>query len=652
MTSSNITLAALKTRGTVCVLALFLLLVLNTATVLAQNTALYQDPAGRFSVPIPPDWTDESTPEIGRFVSSDDLALSILSIEAADSESGDQTVLATLVPDLADAAPLQTTSQPASQGMWTVNIYAPVPDRLVILATQWVDGVTYALLFDMSQAAFAAHQGELLTLFNQFIMGERPDLTGIELQPFTAETRVELAAYIEEARQEFHISGLSIAIVQNGAVVYADGFGMTESGSDQPVTAETLFMIGSVTKSMTTMMMGTLVDEGMLNWDQPVTDLMPTFALSDPAATAQIRVRDLVNMTSGVPRYDIISSLADFTPQQLVSSLTQIPLVAAPGETWNYNNQMVATAGYLSALVAGAPLDSLYEGYVKLVQDRVFDAIGMPATTFDFSRATANPNHALPYTYDQVTQNYIPVRLENERFTGPIAPAGAVWSNAEDMARYLQTELSGGVSPDGVRVISEDTLRATQSAEITPGGLYAGYGMGWGIDSYNGLPMISHGGNTLGFTSDLAFLPDADFGVVILTDAAEANSFTAMLRLYIFEQAFGLDHEVSTSLASAHVAQEAQRTIPSSPLPELDPETVTPYLGVYEHGETLEMRGAELWFVGAFVETRLYPTGEAENYSGSGAYSALGVRLVEAGSSFTLEISYPGNPVLALNRAK
>ncbi len=632
------------------VTAIFLILVFTIMPTLAQDTTKYEDPAGRFSVPIPPKWTDESTPEVGRFVSPDDIAVSVLAIEAADAKSGDQAILTAIIPELAGSSPVQTSTQPGSNGTWTVNIFVSASGRFIVLASQWINGVTYALLFDLpSQDALVANQGEILSFFNGFTIGKRLDLTGVKAKPFTDEMLTDLKAYIEDARQRFHVPGVSIAVVQNGGIVYSGGFGTTEPDGGQPVTSDTLFMIGSTTKSMTTMMMGTLVDEGVLDWNQPVTDILPSFALSNPAATPHIRLRDLLNMSSGVPRYDQLLSLAHFTPQELIASLATIPMVAAPGVMWNYSNQMVTTGGYLSAMAAGSPMDGLYEGYVKLVQQRVFDPIGMTHSTFDFEAATTNPNHALPYIYDPATQKYIAVSLNDEGFTGNVAPAGGVWSNVEDMVRYLQTELSSGISPDGKRVISEATLRMTQSPEITPAGPFEGYGMGWIIERYNGLPLVWHGGNTKGFTSDLAFLPSANLGVVILTNAGDANNFYKSVRQYAFELAFGLEHDVSKGMVAAQEAQEVQmQAVPIPTVTPINPEIVAPYLGVYDYGVTLELRGHELWLVGAFAQTPLYPAPQPGEYSGTGVYSSLHVRFAGTDSQHTLEVMYPDNLILTL----
>jgi CubicO group peptidase (beta-lactamase class C family) len=625
--------------------------------VLAQDITFYEDPAGRFSMPIGPDWTNESTGEIGRFVSPDGYTVSALAVEATDSTAGDHTVLAAIAPDLVEATPLEVGALPLPTGLWIQALYATTPDRVAALLTLWEDGTTYALLVEADSEAtlISLLQHKLqIGLAYLFSVGERRDLTGVPTQPFTEEMLTDLEAYLDEARERFHVAGVSIAIVQNGEVIYVGGSGTTEANGGQPVDADTLFMIGSVTKPITSMVVGSLVDDGVLDWDQPVTDILPSFALSDPSVTAQMRVRDLLNMSSGVPTHDLILSIADLAPSDLITTMVDIPLVSAPGEVWNYSNQMVAAGGFVSAMAAGSPTDSLYEGYVELVQERIFEPIEMPNSTFDFNAAIAVPNHALPYVYDPVSQEYVLVDFQSERTTRNVAPAGAIWSNAEDMARFLQTVVNDGTAPNGQQVISPENLHITQSPEVSMLGPWSSYGMGWIIDTYEGLPLLYHPGNTNGFSSKLAFLPSADLGVVILTngDAAAANDLTDSVRDYVFELAFGLEHDSAERYAASHQAQidavvQAAAAAEAAPAPaaevSIDAEAVAPFLGEYEYGVTVEMRGNQLWLVGAYVEAPLFPANgspntEAGDFIGTGAFAGTRVRFIEDADQKFVEI--------------
>ncbi|MBZ0301274.1 MAG: beta-lactamase family protein [Anaerolineae bacterium] len=443
----------------------------------------------------------------------------------------------------------------------------------------------------------------------------------------------DLNAYIEDAVERYGVIGASVAVVQHGHVIYTNGFGTTELNGDRPVDSETLFMTGSITKSMTSLVLATEVDEGLLTWDTPVTDVLPMFALSDPAVTPQIRVRDLLNMTSGVAPYDMVSLLNDFTPVDMMHYVAGIPLLAPPGEQWNYSSLMVSLGGLATAKASGEANDDLLENtYFDLVQQRVFDPLSMTASTFDFDSALAEENHAASHSIDIFTGETVTVPINLERFAGSVAPAGAVWSNAEDMARYLAMQQTRGLAPDGSHIVSEENLLATQSVEFAyPDGNRA-YGMAWAIDDYHGLKHVGHGGVTLGQVSYLAFLPDADLGVVVLT-----NHFLALLDFryavteYVYELAFDLEHTADARHYGAYeealgfFAQAADRF----PVRPVTADEAADYVGTYEPGVSVTYDDAgELLLQTAFDEPIhfLAVDGEAGAFFGTGAMSLTTLR--------------------------
>jgi CubicO group peptidase (beta-lactamase class C family) len=443
----------------------------------------------------------------------------------------------------------------------------------------------------------------------------------------------DLNAYIEDAVERYGVIGASVAVVQHGEVIYTNGFGTTELNGDRPVDSQTLFMIGSITKSMTSLVLATLVDEGLLTWDTPVTDVLPMFALSDPAVTPQIRVRDLLNMTSGVAPYDMVSLLNDFSPVDMMDYVAGIPLLAQPGEQWNYSSLMVALGGLAAAKASGEANDDMLENtYFDLVQQRVFDPLGMTASTFDFDSAIAEENHAASHSVNIFTGETVAVPVNLERFSGSVAPAGAVWSNAEDMARYLAMQQMRGLASDGSRVVSEENLLATQSVEYAYPDGSGGYGMGWAIDDYHGLKQVGHGGVTLGSVSYLGFLPDADLGVVILTNGfLSLEDFRYAVPEYVYELAFDLEHT-----ADAHYYGTREEMLgffaqvpdmfPVRPVTEDD---VASYVGTYEPGGVITYNDTgELLLQTAFDEPIhfLALDGEEGTYIGTGAMSLTTLR--------------------------
>ncbi len=388
-------------------------------------------------------------------------------------------------------------------------------------------------------------------------------------------------------------------------------------------------MIGSTTKSMTTLMTATLVDDGIVAWDTPVTDILPDFALSDSAATAQIEWRDLFNMTSGLPRFDIPVSLQAYTPVGVEQEIADIPLAAQPGQTFHYSNFMVALGGYADAVAAGSSLSDAASAYADLMQQRVFDPIGMSSTTLSLDTVLANSNHALPYSGDPTTNEIIAVPIELERALIGIAPAGAVWSNAQDMAKYMITQINRGIAPDGERVVSEANLLETWKPEIAmPDGNQ--YGMGWMIASYHGQRLIMHGGNTAGFTTDFGFLPDANLGVLVLSNAALANNFDASVREYVFETAFGLDHTADAYYAAA---EQALKTAVHQVLAQIhysdtpvDPQAVADYLGSYQRGVEIQLDDVgQLVIKTIYIDIPLLPTDDPKRFVSAGVMAGTGV---------------------------
>ena len=562
-----------------------LLLLFAIVPMAAQNTT-YTDPAQRFSAEVPSDWADESTDEYAAFSNADGLRVNLLAVESGDVQAGIVAGLTLVMPGFT-TEPVQSSVIPAPNGTWTQNIYVMPDDTFTMAVGQFVDGMTYLIVLRAPGEGVLQDAGnDFNNLLLGFTVGEKIDLTGVQAQKITADMLADLENYIADVLEFYEVPGAAVAVVQDGQVIYAQGFGVRQMGTESPVTADTLFMAGSIGKSMTTMMIGTLVDEGVLDWETPATDFFPDFSLSNKDVTAQIQVRDLVNNASGVITYDVPGFLTQRTPEQIIESLATTPMNALPGETFNYSNLMFATGGYAAAVASGADYGSnLDDTYAALMQARVFDAIGMAHTTLDFDAAIAVENHASPHSVDIVSRSVQMTPIDLERFVVPLAPAGAPWSNINDMALYLATELNRGVAPNGARVVSEASLNETQQPGINVGGdIY--YGMGWVVEEYNGIPLIWHNGGTLGFTSDLAFLPDANLGMVILSNKGNAENFNQSVREYVFELGFGLEHQADERYrtAQAAFATYMEEMFSGIHFAEADEADVAEYVGEYDMG--------------------------------------------------------------------
>lgn len=331
---------------------------------------------------------------------------------------------------------------------------------------------------------------------------------------------------ITTASAQLRVPGAAVAVTVGGRVVYEKVIGVRRLGASAPITPTTLFMIGSITKPMTTLMQATLVDAGTLRWDTPLTTLLPTFAVGDTELTRALTLWHTSCACSGMPQQDLeyLFEFAGVTPEQRVASMGKMKPTARLGEVHQYSNLMVAAGGFAAAHAA-EPRRTLGDAYDVVMKTNVFDPIGMKRTTFDFtlveSAESAMP-HAL--TIDGAPRE-IPIAVE--RSVLPIRPAGGVWSTLRDMERYVLTELARGVTPEGRRVASEANVLERRKLRVRDG-TGGGYGLGIDVGTYDGVPMLAHDGGSLGFGASMFMLPDQAIGIVILTNVRSGGAYEAL----------------------------------------------------------------------------------------------------------------------------
>ncbi|HYF63505.1 MAG TPA: serine hydrolase domain-containing protein, partial [Herpetosiphonaceae bacterium] len=291
---------------------------------------------------------------------------------------------------------------------------------------------------------------------------------------------------------------------------------------------------------------------------------------------------------TGVPRRDLefILNANELSAEDTVASLATFEFFTDFGEAFQYSNQMVATGGYAAGVAAGGQPGDLAAGYGAALQERVLDPIGMDNTTLSFETVLAGGNHAVPHALDLFSAGgYRTIPLTIERVLLPVAPAGTHWSTVNDMARYMVTELGQGVAPGGARVVSAANLKETWEPQI-PVDATTSYGLGWLVGDYKGLPLIHHGGNTLGFTSDFAFLPESGLGVIVMTNAGGSNHFNESVRTRLFELVFDQEPEAAQKFDFALQQIDRQMAELGGKLgAPFDAAALEPFAGSYVHPE-------------------------------------------------------------------
>ncbi len=319
-----------------------------------------------------------------------------------------------------------------------------------------------------------------------------------------------LIEQLEQQRQTLHIPGMAIAVVKDDEVILTQGFGVTNIETETPVTPETTFAIGSSTKAFTSTLVGMLVDEGKMNWDDPVTEYIPYFTLDIQSddETAEVTIRDLLCHRTGFVRMGLLFVSGEIPREEVLHDATAAEPWVEFRKKFYYSNVMYMAAGVSAGKAAGTDWDTL-------INECIFEPLGMNSTTTSIIQAQDDPSLSLGYIWDEDLQAY---KYKPMRSVDNIAPAGAINSNVIDMSQWVRLQLGLG-EYEGQRLISEQNLRETWTSqiEIAEG---TSYGLGWMLQEWEGQPVIQHGGNVDGFTAEVALLPESDLGFVLLINAS------------------------------------------------------------------------------------------------------------------------------------
>jgi len=336
-----------------------------------------------------------------------------------------------------------------------------------------------------------------------------------------------LAEALERERERQHVPGMAVAVVRGDRIVFARGFGVRDFISNEEVTPETLFAIGSSTKAFTATAIGMLVDEGKMSWDDPLSRHVPSLQLRVKAqAGEQATVRDALSHRTGFPRMSVLWASGTLTRDEILQHASRAEPTAALRETFQYNNVMYAGAGEASAHAAGTSWEAL-------VRTRILEPLGMQRTYMSSRDASQTRMLATGYTWYPDQKRHT---RENLRDIASVAPAGSIHSNVLDMAAWLRFQLGDGVFA-GKRLIQEATLAETRKQQIAIGGM-GGYGLGWFVRDWKGQVFVEHGGNIDGFAASVGFLPGADVGFVLLSNTS-ASLLQSQVASLVFDALLG-----------------------------------------------------------------------------------------------------------------
>jgi hypothetical protein len=312
---------------------------------------------------------------------------------------------------------------------------------------------------------------------------------------------------------------------------------------------------------------------------------------------------------------------------------------------------MFSAGAFAAAHLAGAPYEdeALRDTYRELMQERVFDAIGMPSATLDFDEAIASENHAWPNGYDPETDTLKATPVDYERSVMSVAPGGGIWSDISDLARFGVAQLTGA-TPEGRRVVSQENLAETHrpGVSVADGTRYA---MGWfvsedyppGDSSGLGQPAVWHSGDTAGFSSHMVLLPEQQLGVVVLSNRFDSGPFCKAVTRFVLETLLGREPTSDADLFAEETdLRSGMRYVFELSTP-VDRDTAEPYLGSFEHHARVVFSDQGFALEGEFGPIPLRSLGDPGLFVSSGLLSGAFVAAFDADNETPLLFASPGD---------
>ena len=315
------------------------------------------------------------------------------------------------------------------------------------------------------------------------------------------------------------IPGMAMAIVKDGRILSARGYGVTDVRAPQPVDAHTVFRLASLSKSFAGTMTGILVNDGVLRWDSHLTDYVPSFRLSMPEAARQVTVADILSHRMGLPHNAFDRDLegnADY--HALTLRMANAPMACAPGQCYGYQNVAFSLIGDIVFATTG-------RFYSEEVARRIFKPLGMHDASYGLEGIEASGRWARPHVRGR--GGWVSLMPKPNYYR--VAPAAGVNASISDMAQWLLAHT--GHRPDVLPAPLLATLHApliSTPSEIRGASwrrerlTSAGYALGWRAYDYAGHQVVFHGGAVQGYRGAMALLPEQDLGVVILWNSESA----------------------------------------------------------------------------------------------------------------------------------
>ncbi len=348
---------------------------------------------------------------------------------------------------------------------------------------------------------------------------------------------------VERTMTTFHVPGIAVAVVKDGKVVHAKGYGVRSILTRQRVDENTLFAIASNTKAFTAAALAILIDEGKLDWDARVTDFIPEFRLQDPWVTAEFTIRDLLTHRSGLGlgAGDLMlwPDSARFTLREIIGNLRHLKPVSSFRTKYDYDNLLYIVAGEVVARATGMSWETF-------VETRIMQPLEMKHSAASINRLADTTN--IIDAHVEVDGRLQVVAKEKGDL---LNAAGGIYSSVADMSKWVMMHLNKGTYGAGLekRIFSErvhdemwrpQTLIRLRNSEPY-NTHFSAYGLGWGLSDVKGFLQANHTGGLMGIVTQVTILPELDLGIIVFTNQQEGAAFSAIANT-IKDFYFGIEY--------------------------------------------------------------------------------------------------------------
>lgn len=352
----------------------------------------------------------------------------------------------------------------------------------------------------------------------------------LSANPYWIELLNEYQSFINSAVENGEAPGAAVAIVKDSSVLFLQGFGLTDTELKDSVGVFSVFRLGSVSKSLASVLTARLVQDSILNWDDKIIKYIPDFQLKSKESTDQITIRHLLSHTSGLPYHAFTSEIdngANLDP--LIFHLRDLNLTGPPGKTYSYQNVAYSIVGKVIESATGKPYD-------VVMSEKVFQPLHMEQASLSFDAMMANDDKARPHVHTM--RGWRPTAI-NETYYN-VGPAGGVNASISDMARWLKaltTRESNLLLTSVKEEMFKPYVRATarnryfRNWKRSSGSFYS---LGWRILTFNKTDTLNyHGGYVNGYRSEIALKGDDGIGICVLVNSAGQLADRAIPEFFI-----------------------------------------------------------------------------------------------------------------------